>query len=192
MLIRGLELIGSRRPAAVVGGLDSDRLIMLWTKASSAVVKRGFKVIHDDLEAPRTGTFDGMRIIIDPDVDFEMQCFILLHLFGHSVQWVAPSLEEKLQDLQYTKDKERFLAVLEDYEHDSARYGLMLMREAGIEGLDQWYSDFVATDFRYVDTFYKTGKVPSWTDCIASGSELVEPLEIPELKHRTVEVRYAF
>jgi hypothetical protein len=29
--------------------------------------------------------------VIDPDVGFEMQCFLLLHLFGHSVQWVAPS-----------------------------------------------------------------------------------------------------
>ena len=37
-----------------------------------------------DLEAPRTGTFNGRTITLDPDVGFEMQCFILLHLFGYS------------------------------------------------------------------------------------------------------------
>src|SRR5262245_15207154 len=30
--------------------------------------------------------FDGLRIAIDPDVAFEMQCFVLLRLFGHSAQ----------------------------------------------------------------------------------------------------------
>jgi len=33
-----------------------------------------------------------------------MQCFILLHLFGHSIQWLAPSLEHKLEDLQHTRE----------------------------------------------------------------------------------------
>jgi hypothetical protein len=45
------------------------------------------------------------HFVIDPDVGFEMQCFLLLHLFGHSVQWVAPSLEQKLTDLQHTQDR---------------------------------------------------------------------------------------
>ena len=62
--------------------------------------KYGFAIEYRDLEPPRTGIFDGLRIVIDPDVGFEMQCFLLLHLFGHSVQWVAPSIEHKLGDLQ--------------------------------------------------------------------------------------------
>src|SRR5882672_12504537 len=105
--LAGHELVGQRRT-------PPGSLLNLWFKATSAIVKYGFAIEYRDLEPPRTGIFDGLRISIDPDVDFEMQCFILLHLFGHSVEWVAPSLAPKLNALQNTTDKERFLHVLHD------------------------------------------------------------------------------
>src|SRR5688572_16012933 len=148
--IAGHELIGQRRTL-------SGSLVNLWIKATSAIVKYGFVIEYRDLEAPRTGTFDGLRITIDPDVDFEMQCFILLHLFGHSVQWTAPSLEAGLAELKDSTDKAAFMQALHDYEFQAARFGMRLMREAGITDLDQWYSDFVETDWRYVERFYDTG-----------------------------------
>src|SRR3954453_7588896 len=108
--ILGSELVGTRGET-LVGRLPADRLVPLWTAATSGVIKRGFAIEYRDLEPPRTGIFDGFKIVIDPDVDFEMQCFVLLHLFGHSVQWVAPSLAHKLDALQNTSNKERFLTV---------------------------------------------------------------------------------
>src|SRR6187549_3591171 len=90
-MISGSELVGSRGKT-LVGRLPAQRLIPLWRSVTSGVVKQGFALEYRDLEPPRTGIFDGLKIVIDPDVDFEMQCFILLHLFGHSVQWTAPSL----------------------------------------------------------------------------------------------------
>src|SRR4030095_16159779 len=97
-LLPGHELVGSR----LVGHLPSTDMVDLWSKVPSGIVKHGFVIEYRDLEPPRTGIFDGLRIVIDPDVAFEMQCFLLLHLFGHSVQWVAPSLEHKLADLRNT------------------------------------------------------------------------------------------
>ena len=99
--IPGHELVGTR----LVGALPTSDMVALWSPVSSAIVKRGFVIEYRDLEPPRTGIFDGLRIVVDPDVGFEMQCFLLLHLFGHSVQWVAPSIEHKLKDLQHTDDK---------------------------------------------------------------------------------------
>src|SRR5687768_10801381 len=97
------ELIAVRKPGEQrVGHLAAHQLDELWKRATSKIVKYGFAIAYRDLEPPRTGTFDGLQILIDPDVGFEMQCFILLHLFGHSVQWVAPSLEHKLHALQHT------------------------------------------------------------------------------------------
>src|SRR6185295_8407684 len=128
------ELVGAR----VVGELPSTDMVDLWVRISSGIVKHGFVLEYRDLEPPRTGIFDGLRIVIDPDVDFEMQCFILLHLFGHSVQWVAPSIEHKLDDLQHTEDKQRFMRVLKDYEFEAARFGMQLLHEVGVTGLDQW------------------------------------------------------
>lgn len=186
--VPGHEVHGTR----VVGRLPTDDMVDLWCRVTSGVVKHGFVLEYRDLEPPRTGIFNGLRIVIDPDVGFEMQCFLLLHLFGHSVQWVAPSLEPELHDLQHTEDRARFMTVLLAYELEAARFGMQLLREAGVNGLDQWYSDFVATDWRYVERFYQTGSLPDWHECVVDGGPLIEPAPIPQLKHREVEVRFAF
>lgn len=187
----GHELVGHRRPA-LVGKLPAETLIDIWRRVSSRVVKHGFVLELHDLEPPRTGIFDGLRIVIDPDVEFEMQCFVLLHLFGHSVQWIAPSLEKNLVALQSTGDKAHFMQVLHDYEHQAGRFGLTLLHESGVIDQDAWYSDFVATDWAYVERYYQTDKIPPWEECLTSASELIEPLEIPPLVSRQVEVRFAF
>src|ERR1700676_3386181 len=127
----GHELHGTR----LVGQWPSDELVGLWGKACSGVVKQGFAIEYRDLEPPRTGIFDGLRIVIDPDVDFEMQCFVLLHLFGHSVEWVAPSLADKLAALQQTTDRSAFMGVLHAYESEAGQYALQLMHEAGVDDL---------------------------------------------------------
>src|SRR6059036_1467273 len=184
----GHELVGAR----LVGQLPTSDMVHVWQSVSSRVVKYGFAIEYRDLEPPRTGIFDGLRIVIDPDVGFEMQCFLLLHLFGHSVQWVAPSLEHKLADLQHTEDRHRFMQVLHAYELEAAGFGMQLMHQVGVTTLDQWFSDFVETDWRYVERYYQTEKLPDWKSCIVSGCPLVTPVPIPELRHHQVDVRFAF
>lgn len=186
--LRGHELAGSRR----VGELPSSDMVRVWRQVTSGIVKHGFAIEYRDLEPPRTGIFDGLRIVVDPDVGFEMQCFLLLHLFGHSVQWVAPSLEHKLEDLKNTTDKSRFLQVLHDYEFEAAGFGMQLLHERGVTELDQWYSDFVATDWRYVLGYYETDRLPAWEDCVVTGSAMIRPAPLPTLTQRQVEVRFAF
>ncbi|MEP6916612.1 MAG: hypothetical protein ABJC89_13255 [Acidobacteriota bacterium] len=186
--IRGHEVAGSR----LVGQLPTGEMVELWRSISSGIVKHGFVIEYRDLDPPRTGIFDGLRIVLDPDVGFEMQCFLLLHLFGHSVQWVAPSLEHKLEDLKNTEDKTRFMQVLHDYELEAARFGLHLMRERGITHLDQWYSDFVETDWTYVRRYYELDRLPDWSACVVSGAPLIEPSALPAFTQRQVEVRFAF
>jgi len=186
--LQGHELIGTRR----VGQLPTTDMVDLWRRVSSGIVKYGFAIEYRDLEAPRTGIFDGLRIVIDPDVGFEMQCFLLLHLFGHSVQWVAPSLEHKLDELQNTQDRARFMEVLHDYEFEAASFGMQLLHEIGVTHLAQWYSDFVETDWRYVERYYRTDRIPPWEECVANGCRLIPARPIPTLKHRQVRVRFAF
>ena len=186
--IPGHEIVGAR----LVGEIASDHLTDLWTRVSSGIVKHGFVIEYRDLDPPRTGIFDGLRIVVDPDVMFEMQCFLLLHLFGHSVQWVAPSLEHKLGDLRNTTDRARFMQVLHDYEFEAAGFGIQLLHDVGVTDLDQWYSDFVETDWRYVERFYQTERIPPWHECIVIGGKPVQPTPIPPLSLHPVEVRFAF
>ena len=183
-------------PHVVVGAREpkppKDDLVRLWSKVTSGVTKYGFVIEYRDLESPRTGIFDGLRIVIDPDVPFEMQCFLLLHLFGHSVQWVAPSLAGTLTGITANGDKGDFIAALQAYEYDAAQFGMQLLREVGVVGRDQWYADFVATDWTYVCTYYQAGALPNWNLCIRRGVPLIKPMPIPVLHHRQVEVRFAF
>jgi hypothetical protein len=181
------ELAGTR-----VGHMPVHELIDIWTAVSSGVVKYGFGIEYRDLEPPRTGIFDGLKIVLDPDVGFEMQCFLLLHLFGHSVQWVAPSIEHKLDALQHTPDKAEFMTVLQAYEMEAARYALQLLHERGVTNQDRWFSDFVHTDWHYVERYYQEDRLPPWSECVVSGGALVSPQPVPELKLRQVEVRFAF
>jgi hypothetical protein len=190
-MVSGPQLIGSRSKS-LVGHLPAERLVWLWGAIASGVTKRGFVLEYRDLEPPRTGIFDGLRVVIDPDVDFEMQCFVLLHLFGHSVQWVAPAIEHQLEALQNTRDKEEFMQVLHDYEYEAAGFALTLLHELGIRDLDAWFSDFVATDWRYVERYYREDRIPPWAECLVAGAPLVHPLPIPPLVHRQVQVRFAF
>jgi hypothetical protein len=181
------EVVGTR-----VGHMPIHELIDIWTAVSSGVVKHGFAIEYRDLEPPRTGIFDGLRIVLDPDVGFEMQCVLLLHLFGHSVQWVAPSIAHKLEALQHTPDKVEFMTVLQAYEMEAAGFALQLLHERGIVDQDRWFSDFVHTDWRYVERYYQEDALPPWGECVVSGGELIVPLPIPPLTHRQVEVRFAF
>ena len=73
---------------------------------------RGGSPSDGTLERPKLGIFDGLKITIDPVVDFEMQCFLVLHLFGHSVQWVAPLYRPEILGVS-DSDLEIYLDVLE-------------------------------------------------------------------------------
>jgi hypothetical protein len=177
---------------SLVGRLPAAQVVQLWQKVVSGIAEYGFAIDFRTLEPPKSGIFDGLRITVDPSGDLETRCFILVHLFGHSVQWVAPSLEANLDALRNTEDHGQFMEALHDYEFAAAGYGLQLLHEAGLTELDQWFSDFVETDWRYVESYYRTGQIPALRDCLAGGCRLVKPTPIPALRHRQVEVRFAF
>jgi hypothetical protein len=163
----------------------------VWTGITARVISYGFALEYGALERPRLGIFDGLKITIDPAVDFEMQCFLVLHLFGHSVQWVAPSYRPEIEGVGES-DLEAYLEALHLYEQNAARYGLQLLHEAGSTDVDTWFFDFVATDWKYVETFYRTGVIPLWESCVVRQAHAVEPLPIPPLEPRLVETRFAF
>ena len=84
------------------------------------------------------------------------------------------------------------MQVLQAYELEAAGFRMQLMHQVGVMTLDQWFSDFVGTDWRYVERYYRTETLPDWKSCIVSGGPLVTPAPIPELRHHRVEVRFAF
>ncbi|QEH37088.1 hypothetical protein OJF2_56730 [Aquisphaera giovannonii] len=172
-------------------GLPASEVLNIWTKIVCRVVDYGFGVEYGRLEPPRKGIFDGLKLTIEPSVDLEMQCFLLLHLFGHSVQWVAPSYRPEILGLDLDP-LDDFLVALRAYEGNAARFGLQVLHEAGITHLDAWFADFAETDWKYVERYYREGAIPAWEDCIVRNARPIQPLAVPPLEPRLVDKRFAF
>jgi hypothetical protein len=133
-----------------------------------------------DVPNPFTGDLDGGEIHIDHDLEVEDSLFILLHLFGHTVQWnVSPQARETafLKPETWTPDQ---LATVAAYERDACRYSLQLLHDAGITDLDDWLSDFAACDVDYLLHFYQTGEKRPFRSFWRSGAPALTPLPIPE------------
>jgi hypothetical protein len=136
-------------------------------------------VVITDVPDPFTGDLDGATILVDHDLDAEEALFILVHLFGHTVQWNVSPGDRELGLLQVSQPTEELLASLARYEVDAARYSLQLFHEAGIRDFDQWLADFAACDIAYLLHFYRTGEKRAFRSFWVDGSPLLEPVPIP-------------
>ena len=150
-------------------------------------------VMISDVLDPNTGDFDGSRILVDYDQDIEMALFVVIHLFGHTVQW---NLSERYRQIgiesQPGKSEEE-LAEIYVYERDATRYSLGLLQEAGISGLDRWISDWWHADWRYLAHFYRTGEKLDVRTLIAPGQgECLTPLPLPPFTPNKWVSRWSF
>ncbi len=138
----------------------------------------GIPVVLTDVPSPFTGDLDGEEIRVDFENDPEDALFILVHLFGHTVQWNLSERSREIGRQAISNPGEELLAELAAYERDAARYSMALLREAGVDGLDQWLADFSACDVAYLLHFYRTGDKLPFRSFWREGSPLVAPLPI--------------
>jgi hypothetical protein len=148
--------------------------------------------ISDVLE-PNTGDFDGMRILVDHDQDMESALFVLIHLFGHTVQWNVSEYFRKLgSDVTPGKSEEQ-LRQFYTYEKDATRYSVQLMHDSGVKDLDRWVSDWWHADWKYLEHFYRTGEKLNFRSLLRPGEgEVLTPLPIPEFTPQKWISRWSF
>jgi hypothetical protein len=146
-----------------------------------------------DVLDPNTGDFDGTRIMIDYDMDLETAFFVLIHLFGHTVQWnISEEFRQIGQDTRERRTEEE-MKVIYEYEKDATRYSLQIMHEVGIDNLDRWASDWFHADWTYLQHFYRTGEKLEFKTLLKPGAgELLTPLEIPPFQPQRWVSRFAF
>ena len=143
----------------------------------------GVPVRVRDVPHPFTGDLDGASIAIDFDVDDETALFILVHLFGHTVQWNLDARARELSLLQETHRGPLSAGLreeLETFERQACEYSLQLMHDAGVDWLDQWVSDYAACDFAYLMHFYDTGEKRPFRSFFQPGQPLIHPRPIPD------------
>ncbi len=140
-------------------------------------------VIISDVPNPFTGDLDGAEIRIDYDLCAEDSLFILVHLFGHTVQWNLSAAARDIGTDAATVVSEERLQAIEQYELEACAYSLQLFHNLGIHDLDQWLSDFATCDLRYLMHFYRSGgeKRPFF-DFWREGSPRIEGRPIPHFR----------
>lgn len=155
--------------------------------------KYGIEVSISDVLDPNTGDFDGERIKLDYDQSLEMAFFVLLHLFGHTVQW---NISEEFRILGQKTDSQRPVEELDKiyvYERDATRYSLQLLAEVGIEDMDRWVCDWFNADWKFLSHLYKTGeRLDVKTLLKPDEGELLTALEVPKFKPQKWLSRWSF
>lgn len=153
----------------------------------------GIPVSISDVVDPNTGDFDGTRIQVDYNQDLESALFVLVHLFGHTVQWnISAEYRELGADLSIGKSDEQ-LARIKEYEKNATRYSLQLLHEVGVRDLDRWVSDWWHADYQYLERYYRTGEKLEFRSLLRPGEgELLVPLAIPEFTPTKWISRWSF
>jgi hypothetical protein len=161
-------------------GDHHDRFRDAFNRVEALIERRyGLPVVITDVPHPFTGDLDGAVIHVDYDLDAEEALFVLVHLFGHTVQWNVSPDDRALGLLEVRDASPELLERLARYEEIAARYSLCLFHEAGVNDLDQWLSDFAACDIAYLLHFYRTGEKREFRSFWRDGCPLLTALEIP-------------
>jgi hypothetical protein len=172
---------------------SADEFLGVWNRVEPYIERQyGIPVVIADVANPFTGDLDGGEIRVDHDIDAEEAVFILVHLFGHTVQW---NLSERAREIGALVVRDRppapaLLAELEEYEREAARYSLQLFHDAGVTDLDDWLSDFAACDLAYLRHFYITGEKRPFKSFWVSGAPRLTPKAIPPFEPRVWRSRW--
>jgi hypothetical protein len=162
---------------------DADRMRAVFNRLERLIEERWEVPVRiQDVANPFTGDLDGEQIMVDYDLDIEDALFILIHLFGHTVQWNVSAERRSVAFLQPATWTDEQLRAAMDYEAEACRYSLQLLHEAGVHDLDQWISDFAACDSNYLMHFYKTGEKRTFRSFWQDGTAVLPPLPIPEFR----------
>ena len=153
----------------------------------------GVRVKVCDVLDPNTGDFDGEHIYVDFALDAENELFVLLHLFGHTVQWNTSEELRKIGLDTQTGKTEAELAPIYAYECDATRFGLTLLHDVGITDLDRWASDWFYADWRFLRLLYLTGEKTDTRQHFRPGEGVtLTALPIPPFKPQKFTTRFAF
>ena len=175
-------------------------------KAKHLIIEKyNISVREDILSYPKTGEFDGTSISIHPYQNAENKLFLLVHLFGHNVQWIVNDEWRNLGLSQpdfsnFEKVRAKYIDALpkiHQYEYEACQYGLQLLHEAGITEFDQWISDMANADWAYLQDCYLKGYSKERHDNFLSlyfkeNSKLINPIPIPYFTPVWWDSKYAF
>lgn len=165
----------------------------LYAKVEKAVATHGF-IVHTrcDVKDPNTGEFDGLNIWIEENQSMEQALYVLLHLFGHSVQWnVDDELRELGLDVSLVKTPEELTRIY-TYERQASEMGLTLLHSIEHSHLQQWISNWFNADWFWLKHLYETGESVDYLQYWIDDAELLSPTQVPIFSPQLFTARNSF
>ncbi len=156
-------------------------------------LERGYhlKVKVGPVTGSYTGQFDGTEIWVDLERDPEEAVFILVHLFGHTVQWNRDANLRRL-GLAVSGVTEQDLPRIYQYERQASQLGLALLEETGEFRLARWLSDCFGADWKFLAHFYRTGEKVRFGKEAGADEPLLTAVPIPSFTPRRWPPRGSF
>lgn len=145
------------------------------------------------------GSFDGENITVKSSLSDDHKLFLIVHLFGHCVQWCGlgaekySNIEETLpinNDGMISPEK---LKELKDYETEAAGYAVQLLNDALDVNLSQWFADWSHADWDYFINISSLENKPNTMDIdVKFGTNLIPPRKITDIRLRKISPKYAY
>ena len=171
--------------------IDSARLAALAERADEYLETKYHIPVHiRDVPKPFLGDLDGSQIDIDDDTEPSERLFLILHLFGHTVQWDTSARAREIGRPLPVPVSEELLPELLAYERQAAGYAVALLHELGAEDLDQWFTDIAEADLAYLTHYYRTGEKRPPESFWREGTPVLTPLPIPEFTPHQAKFRW--
>lgn len=165
----------------------------LYTRVETAIKEFGF-VVHPqcDVKDPNTGEFDGLNIWVEAEQPTEQALYVLLHLFGHSVQWnVDAELRALGLDVSLVKTEEELQRIFV-YEQQASALALTLLHSVGVDYLDQWISNWFYADWMWLKHLYQTGEKVDYCAYWKNDAEMLTPVPLPDFTPQLYTARNSF
>ena len=160
--------------------IESARLSALAERAEEYLASKYHVPVHiRDVPKPFLGDLDGSQIDIDDDTEPAERLFLILHLFGHTVQWDTSERAREIGRPLPVPVSESLLPELLAYEQEAAGYAVALLHELGADDLDQWFTDIAEADLAYLTHYYRTGEKRPVTEFFRANCPVVQPKAIP-------------
>jgi hypothetical protein len=151
----------------------------------------GIPVVIADVPSPFTGDLDGASIQVDYENDIENALFIVVHLFGHTVQWNSSARAREIGMASKTTWTEAEIEEVVGYERQACAYSLQLLHDCGVRDLDQWLSDFAACDGAYLVHLYRTGEKRPFRTFWRDAQPLIQPEPLPAFSPQAWRSRWS-
>lgn len=163
--------------------IDATRLTALAERAEEYLATKYHVPVHiRAIPKPFHGDLDGSQIDIDGETEPAERLFLILHLFGHTVQWDTSARAREIGRPLPVPVAPELLPELLAYEREAAGYAVALLHELGEYELDQWFTDIAEADLAYLTHYYRTGEKRPVTEFFRADRPLVKAIAIPRFQ----------